>query len=223
MLHADGPVYFITDIHEELAIHHLLSQVCLLDLDYNLPVQVRDTALGIEDETLAVSDVGKEYQLNQMSKDGTLDSSFAKTTANDTIMKLQRTSPYYKARAWCSSTNAPMKMSHSCAVWRERAQDTALPLYCQSCSSSHTKCLHTSAAALQRNKAPVCSFFVRGECKRGAECPYRHEMPTTGPLAEQNIKDRYYGVNDPVANKVLNRMDQMGKPEPPEDQNITTL
>ena len=57
---------------------------------------------------------------------------------------------------------------------------------------------------LQRNKAQICSFFVRGECKRGAECPYRHEMPTSGPLSEQNIKDRYFGVNDPVANKVCN-------------------
>lgn len=55
---------------------------------------------------------------------------------------------------------------------------------------------------MQRNKAQICSFFVRGECKRGAECPYRHEMPTSGPLADQNIKDRYFGVNDPVANKV---------------------
>lgn len=42
----------------------------------------------------------------------------------------------------------------------------------------------------KRNRAPICSFFVRGECKRGAECPYRHEMPTTGELAEQNIKAR---------------------------------
>ena len=58
-------------------------------------------------------------------------------------------------------------------------------------------------SVLQRNKAQICSFFVRGECKRGAECPYRHEMPTSGPLSEQNIKDRYYGVNDPVANKVM--------------------
>jgi hypothetical protein len=30
-------------------------------------------------------------------------------------------------------------------------------------------------------------------------------MPITGELADQNIKDRYYGVNDPVANKMLNR------------------
>lgn len=45
----------------------------------------------------------------------------------------------------------------------------------------------------KRNRAPICSFFVRGECKRGAECPYRHEMPTTGELAEQNIKVRLPG------------------------------
>lgn len=55
---------------------------------------------------------------------------------------------------------------------------------------------------MQRNKAHICSFFARGECKRGVECLYRHERPPSGPLAEQNMKDRYYGVNDPVANKV---------------------
>jgi len=30
-------------------------------------------------------------------------------------------------------------------------------------------------------------------------------MPVTGELANQNIKDRYYGENDPVAKKILNR------------------
>ncbi len=62
---------------------------------------------------------------------------------------------------------------------------------------------------LQRNQARICTFFVRGECKRGAECPYRHEMPTSGPLSEQNIKDRYYGVNDPVAAKIMERASNM--------------
>lgn len=66
--------------------------------------------------------------------------------------------------------------------------------------------------------APICSFFVRGMCNRGAECPYRHELPTTGELAEQNIKDRYYGVNDPVARKMLRRAGDMPTLLPPEDQ-----
>ena len=37
-------------------------------------------------------------------------------------------------------------------------------------------------------------------------------MPTdpTDPLAKQNIKDRYHGVNDPVAEKMLRRVD--GRP-----------
>jgi len=25
----------------------------------------------------------------------------------------------------------------------------------------------------KRNRAHICSFFVRGECTRGKECPYR--------------------------------------------------
>ena len=73
-----------------------LVQVCLLDLDYNLPVQVRDSATGKEVEDLPESDVNKEYVLNRLTQDGDLDSSYNKQRANDTILKLQRTTPYYK-------------------------------------------------------------------------------------------------------------------------------
>lgn len=48
-------------------------------------------------------------------------------------------------------------------------------------------------------------------------------MPTTGPLAEQNIKDRYYGVNDPVAAKMMTRAAEMPTLAPPDDPTITTL
>jgi pre-mRNA-splicing factor RBM22/SLT11 len=43
-----------------------------------------------------------------------------------------------------------------------------------------------------RNAAKLCSFFARGECKRGSECPYRHEMPADKAegLSKQNYKDR---------------------------------
>lgn len=77
---------------------------------------------------------------------------------------------------------------------------------------------------MQRNRAQICSFFVKGECKRGAECPYRHEMPeAASDMAEQNIRDRYYGVNDPVAKKMLNRLGTQAKLQPPEDPSIQTL
>jgi hypothetical protein len=42
--------------------------VCLFDLDYGLPVQVRDTALGIEKDEIPESAVGKEFQLNEQAR-----------------------------------------------------------------------------------------------------------------------------------------------------------
>ncbi|KAJ0830093.1 putative pre-mRNA-splicing factor Cwc2/Slt11 [Helianthus annuus] len=52
---------------------------------------------------------------------------------------------------------------------------------------------------------------------------YMHEMPVTGELSQQNIKDRYYGVNDPVTLKLLNKAGEMPPLEPPEDESIRTL
>lgn len=43
-------------------------------------------------------------------------------------------------------------------------------------------------------------------------------MPEQNELSEQNIKDRYYGINDPVANKLLRRFGDQPKLEPPEDK-----
>ncbi|XP_043713549.1 zinc finger CCCH domain-containing protein 40-like [Telopea speciosissima] len=152
-----------------------VCQVCLLDLEYGLPVQVRDTALAINsNDAIPKSDVNREYFAEEHDRRARAgidyESSYGKVRPNDTILKLQRTTPYYK-----------------------------------------------------RNRAHVCSFYVRGECTRGAECPYRHEMPITGELSQQNIKDRYYGVNDPVAMKLLNKAGEMTSLMAPEDESIKTL
>ncbi|KAJ2955762.1 hypothetical protein NQZ79_g8285 [Umbelopsis isabellina] len=76
----------------------------------------------------------------------------------------------------------------------------------------------------KRNRAHICSFFVKGECKRGDECPYRHELPEENDLSHQNIRDRYYGSNDPVAKKMLNRV-RGGNTAltPPEDKSVTSM
>jgi len=42
-----------------------VCQTCLLDLEFGLPVQVRDTALGLEDNAPR-SDVNKEYFAQNM-------------------------------------------------------------------------------------------------------------------------------------------------------------
>ncbi|CAI5957993.1 unnamed protein product [Closterium sp. NIES-65] len=152
-----------------------VCQVCMLDLEYGLPVQVRDTALNINTtDAIPQSDVNREYFAEEHDRKGRAgldyESSFGKAAPNDLLLKLQRTTPYYK-----------------------------------------------------RNRAHICSFFVRGECTRGAECPYRHEMPITGELAHQNFKDRYYGVNDPVAKKMMRLAAEMPSLEAPEDTSIKTL
>ena len=53
----------------------------------------------------------------------------------------------------------------------------------------------------------------------------RHEKPTDpdDPLSNQNIRDRFYGVNDPVAEKLLSRYKEAPQLETPEDKSITTL
>jgi len=75
----------------------------------------------------------------------------------------------------------------------------------------------------KRNRPHVCSFFVKGECKRGTECPYRHEIPEKNELSNQNIRDRYYGRNDPVAKKILSGHAASQGLTPPEDTDITSL
>ncbi|KAH3872230.1 pre-mRNA-splicing factor RBM22-like [Dreissena polymorpha] len=155
-----------------------VCQTCLLDLEYGLPVQVRDAALKIQDN-MPKSDVNKEYYQQNMEREMALNDGVNPSGAlgkamapSDMLLKLARTTPYYK-----------------------------------------------------RNRPHICSFWVKGECKRGEECPYRHEKPTDpdDPLADQNIKDRFYGMNDPVADKLMNRYTSMPKLEPPEDRTITTL
>ncbi|KAG0206861.1 RNA binding motif protein 22 [Mortierella sp. GBA30] len=157
-----------------------VCQTCLLDLEFGLPVQVRDTALGLEDNAPR-SDVNKEYFAQNMdahfqnSEDGLGSGGFGKaeSAGREMLKKLQRKEPYYK-----------------------------------------------------RNRQHICSFFVKGNCTRGAECPYRHEMPQEGELANQNIKDRYYGTNDPVARKMLSgpRAGGAGRQfTPPEDKTVTSL
>lgn len=160
-----------------------VCQTCLLDLEYGLPTQVRDAALGLTSE-IPTSDVNREYYMQNVEKKlndaGGLEMVGQLATGGtgkamggrELLMKLKRSTPYYK-----------------------------------------------------RNRAHICSFWVKGECRRGEECPYRHEMPTdpNNPLAKQNMKDRYFGTNDPVANKMMKRANKIQSLEAPTDQSIMSL
>jgi len=165
--------YKKTVICQEMANIKNVCQVCMLDLDFNLPVQVRNNVLNIQDDVLPLSHVGREYKLNQIDTNelhGVLQTKLENPYNRDLVSALAREEPIYR-----------------------------------------------------RNEARACSFYVKGCCNRGIECPYRHELPVYGELTKQNYHDRYYGTNDPVANKILSRAANMSRLNAPSETSMTTL
>ncbi|TFY75220.1 hypothetical protein EWM64_g8792 [Hericium alpestre] len=151
-----------------------VCQTCLLDLEYGLPTQVRDTALALQNEA-PTSEINREYYAQNLEgklegNQSLLDSGRASSAGKEMLKQLARTDPYYK-----------------------------------------------------RNRPQVCSFFVKGECTRGNECPYRHEKPIENELSKQNIQDRYHGNNDPVARKIMSTHAVNQGLQPPEDPNVMSL
>ncbi|TRM62631.1 hypothetical protein BD626DRAFT_569781 [Schizophyllum amplum] len=147
-----------------------VCQTCLLDLEYGLPTQVRDTALGVVSDA-PTSDINREYYAQNMeAKPVRYGHRPRRLCREGDAQQLARTDPYYK-----------------------------------------------------RNRPHICSFFVKGECKRGSECPYRHEMPVQNELSNQKLQDRYHGVNDPVAKKIMRQHAEAQGLKPPDDESITSL
>lgn len=205
-----------------------VCQTCILDLKHNLPVQVRDVAMAShlrQLQSAPSSTAVLEYTANATEKalmEGKIDQAYQAPLANNALVqRLNRPQPRY-----------------------------------------------------ERNRTRVCSFFLRGTCTRGLYCPYRHERPEENrkrkhgidgeedvaetesdkekreALSKQNLRDRYYGMNDPVAERMLDRVglgpngekkrrvtrkppSSRGKslgsdssqhaPSPPEDTSIKTL
>ena len=138
-----------------------VCQVCIYDLQYGLPVQVRDRILAEEG-----------------AKGAGAGSTVPQSDAN---------------RAWFSAQEQrAIKQGTAGAVPGTKAH-----LKLQSMARMEPR--------YERNLPKLCSFFARGECDRGTNCPFRHEMPKdrNDPLSKQNTKDRFYGTTDPVAEKML--------------------
>jgi len=135
-----------------------VCQTCLFDLEFGLPVQVRDKFLEDRQKfDLPESRVNRDYMTSQFETSADKQrQAIVGQAPHPTLQRLARSSPYY-----------------------------------------------------QRNLPRVCTFWQRGECTRGDTCPYRHTEDDHDPgLADQNIKDRFLGVDDPVANKILKRVEQ---------------
>lgn len=154
--------YKKTEVCKTCARLKNVCQTCILDLQYGLPVEVRDAGLEEADKlemptSTTTRDFMYEQLESQLAQEGPGKAFAQVKRPNAMLHRLQRSGPYY-----------------------------------------------------ERNRPHLCSFFVKGTCNRGSECPYRHEMPQDqGALADQNIKDRFYGKNDPVAQKLMKRYDKI--------------
>ena len=153
-----------------------VCQVCIFDLQYGLPVQVRDKVLAQEGA--------------------------ASSSATRTLTAM----PHSDAnRAWFHAMNQRALESSP-----QSDTATATALISQDIGTLQATATLQSMARMepryQRNLPKLCSFFAKGECNRGPDCPFRHEMPRdrNDPLSKQNTIDRFYGSHDPVAMKMMN-------------------
>jgi pre-mRNA-splicing factor RBM22/SLT11 len=153
-----------------------VCQVCIYDLQYGLPVKVRDRVLRESGSAAAVSVVPQSI-------------------AN---------------RAWYTAQQQ-----------RVLDQGGNLVGAANELASAKLQDMARMEPRYERNLPKLCSFFARGECDRGANCPFRHEMPRdrNDPLSKQNTHDRFYGTSDPVANKILGRKRRQEEALQKEDEN----
>ena len=157
-----------------------VCQVCIYDLQYGLPVKVRDKIL-------------REHS-----------SSSGSTAASSAIAAIPQS---MANRSWFTAQQE-----------RAVAQGQDLVGAADPIAHAQLQSVANMEPRYERNLPKLCSFFARGECNRGADCPFRHEMPRdrNDPLSKQNTKDRFYGTNDPVAGKLfarMKRLEEEGKKE----------
>lgn len=141
-----------------------VCQVCIYDLQYGLPVKVRDRVLR--------------------------ESGSAGSAAGTAVPQSNANRAWFTAQQQRALTQGETIGGETNEFAHAKLQDMARmePRY-------------------ERNLPKLCSFFAKGECDRGSNCPFRHEMPhdRNDPMAKQSTKDRFYGMNDPVANKIIGR------------------
>ncbi|SPO35232.1 related to Cell cycle control protein cwf5 [Pseudozyma flocculosa] len=152
-----------------------VCQTCILDLQYGLPVQVRDTALNLK-QSMPNADANRHHYIQAMESQlegatSLIDSSAGPSSraGQELLKKMARRDPGYK-----------------------------------------------------RNRPHLCSFYAKGNCTRGDECPYRHELPVDNELSKQNLQDRFHGTNDPVARKMLGAHAKEQGLAPPEDKSVVS-
>lgn len=221
--------YKETVISKEVALAKNICQVCLFDMEYQLPVQVRDELMGIDgkDELADVpqSDINKDYFWQQKREEiqhGVANPQIAggpmrgnAAIPDRRMTQLARNTPYYERNRakpcsfWIKGTCN--RVTWGDCPYRPCNGDFRFPEL-----NGHPEKL----AELQKQLAELgpadAMIRVDDETKKiihESQCGNR----------DVKIRDRYYGVNDPLANKMIAKMKDAPGLAPPEDKSITTL
>ncbi|CEH17829.1 pre-mrna-splicing factor slt11 [Ceraceosorus bombacis] len=172
-----------------------VCQTCVLDLQYGLPVQVRDTAMGLQNQMPS----GEKNKLYYVQR---LEAQAAEQGGDQSLLP----------------SSGPASRAGS-DLLKQLSRQRGNPMGAAPSGSAGG----TSSDPYRRNRSHLCSFYAKGNCTRGDACPFRHELPVDNELSKQNIKDRYLGRNDPVAKKILRTQADEAGLTAPEDQTITSL
>lgn len=139
-----------------------VCQSCILDLDYHLPVQIRDGVLGVK-ESVPKNEVNREY--------------------------------------FIAANAERLNRGDAFLLDYDRSVDPAAKAILKNIAEKRVA--EWGDKKLNKNLAPPCSFYAKGACNRGEACPYRHVLVAERYSSLQSYRDRYYGENDPEAERLL--------------------
>ena len=150
---ARGTCFRETNVCQTCARLKNVCQVCLLDLEYGLPSAIRDRMLaraGLHVDEMPESVENRDWRQDLLEREAAEGKAFA-----------------YDA----------VDPAHVLRSLAEANPLITLPDDGSSTSTSTAAADAGSAAGTEGKKdaRPVCKFWERGECRRGAACPFRHE------------------------------------------------